>query len=42
MIAGNHPKSETIEGGLTVSLANKTGTKLGLRDLVMASGMAIA
>ena len=39
---GNHPKSVKVEDGLTVRLTNRAGTKVGLSDPAVESGIAVA
>ncbi len=41
-MVGNHPKSAKAEGGLTATLTGGAGTKVGLSDPVVESGIAIA
>ena len=41
-MVGNHPKSAKAEGSLTVTPTGGTGTKVGLSDPVVESGIAIA
>ena len=39
---GNHPKSAKAEGSLTARETFRAGTKVGLSDPVVESGIAIA
>ena len=39
---GNHPKSVKAEGSLTARMTVRAGTKVGLSDPVVESGIAIA
>ena len=41
-MVGNHSKSAKAEGSLTARLTGLAGTKVGLSDPVVASGIAIA
>ena len=39
---GNHPESVNAEGGLTATPTGEAGTKVGVSDPVVESGIAIA
>ena len=41
-MVGNHSKSAKAEGSLTARLTGRAGTKVGLSDPVVESGIAIA
>ena len=41
-MVGNHPKSAKAEGSLTARATVRAGTKVGLSDPVVESGIAIA
>ena len=41
-MVGNHPKSVKAEGSLTVRLASRTDTKVGLSDPAVENGIAVA
>ena len=41
-MVGNHSKSAKAEGSLTARLTSRAGTKVGLSDPVVESGIAIA
>ena len=41
-MVGNHPKSAKAEEGLTATPTGGAGTKVGLSDPVVESGIAIA
>ena len=41
-MVGNHPESAKAEGGLTATPTGGAGTKVGLSDPVVLSGIAIA
>ena len=41
-MVGNHPLSVKAEGSLTVRLASRTDTKVGLSDPAVENGIAVA
>ena len=41
-MVGNHPMSVKAEGSLTVRLASRTDTKVGLSDPAVENGIAVA
>ena len=41
-MVGNHEKSVKVKGRLTVRLTSRTGTKVGLSDPAVESGIAVA